>query len=242
MDSIRYVLALLVWATFPPTVLFWILVHGFIGPWRRSGGPAPTYLVVLPICLIFFGVLLRWNPVAETDLGMNWSVFGAGFAIWVAAWALERRVRMHMDFRTLAGVRELAWRAREIPRIPTMDEFIGDEEEGGTSPEPVASTANDDEDPWAPLPPPPSIDLGAASLVREGPYAHVRHPRALSTTIGLWGWAMMSNYTTSYVVAALFMPAMWIAIHLEDRELRNRFGEEWEAYAAEVPAFVPRRG
>jgi protein-S-isoprenylcysteine O-methyltransferase Ste14 len=34
---------------------------------------------------------------------------------------------------------------------------------------------------------------------------------------------------------------LWATVRLEERELRDRFGAEWEAYARRVPRFLPRR-
>lgn len=113
MDTIRYLLAVMIWATVPPAFLYWYLIHPFVGYWRTVG-PLRTYLVVGPVSLLMLGALLRWSgPVAGTDLGENWALFYAGLILWGSSALMERRIRRHLDFRTLAGVPELR---------PTTDE------------------------------------------------------------------------------------------------------------------------
>ena len=239
MDTIRFVLAVLIWATFPPAIVFWYLVHPFVGYWRRVGGPLQTYLVVGPVCVLLLGVLLRWNPVAGTDLGTNWILFAVGFGLWVVSWAMERAIRKHLDFRTLAGVPELAYSATQVPRIPTMEEFIGedgeDSENGsqGSMTEMVEESPSED-DRAGPDP--------RGRLLDEGIYARVRHPRYAAVMIGVWGWAMMSNHGTSYLMAAALVPALLGVIHFEEKELVERFGDDYRAYRERVPALFPRSG
>ena len=48
MDTVRYVIALLIVITLPFSFLFWLLIHPFAGFWRRLG-PAITYTVVTVI-------------------------------------------------------------------------------------------------------------------------------------------------------------------------------------------------
>ncbi|HSM05070.1 MAG TPA: isoprenylcysteine carboxylmethyltransferase family protein [Longimicrobiales bacterium] len=123
MDTFRYVLAVVIWATIPPAFLYWYLIHPFASYWRTVG-PARTYLVVGPICLVVMGMLLRWNgPVRATDLGTNWLLFYSGLGLWIAAALLESRIRKHLDFKTLAGVPELRPRTEvEEPRL--LDEGV----------------------------------------------------------------------------------------------------------------------
>lgn len=107
MDTIRYAMAVVVWATVPPAFFYWYLIHPFAGYWRTVG-PARTYMVVVPFTLLMMGALARWRgPVAGTDLGENWALFYAGLIVWGAAVLMERRIRRELDFKTLAGVPEL---------------------------------------------------------------------------------------------------------------------------------------
>lgn len=79
------------------------------------------------------------------------------------------------------------------------------------------------------------------ALVTSGPYAVIRHPRSAQLTLALLGWALLSNHLVSYLVFLLWLPALWAIVALEERELRDRFGAEWEAYARRVPRLLPRR-
>ena len=107
MDTIRYVLAVVVWATIPPGFLYWYVIHPFAGYWRKVG-PTRTHLVVAPFAILVMGMLIRWRgPVDGSDLGENWLVFYCGFVLWIAAFLMERRIRKHLDLKTLAGIPEL---------------------------------------------------------------------------------------------------------------------------------------
>lgn len=78
-------------------------------------------------------------------------------------------------------------------------------------------------------------------LVTEGLHAHVRHPRYLQLLLALLGWSLLANHPASYVACALWLPGVWFIVQLEERELRGRFGREFEAYCERVPRFIPRR-
>jgi protein-S-isoprenylcysteine O-methyltransferase Ste14 len=80
------------------------------------------------------------------------------------------------------------------------------------------------------------------TLVTEGIYARIRHPRYVQVVIALAGYALIANYLASYFVVALWIPAIYIIVLLEERELRDHFGKFYEDYCLRVPRFLPRLG
>ncbi len=83
-------------------------------------------------------------------------------------------------------------------------------------------------------------DPGAGKLVTTGIYAHLRHPRYVQVGLGLAAIALFANYLAVYLTLAAYFPLVYLVVLLEERELRERFGEEYERYSREVPRFVPR--
>ena len=77
-------------------------------------------------------------------------------------------------------------------------------------------------------------------LLTEGIYGRLRHPRYVGVTLGLLAVALVTNYLACYVLLALSLPALWLVVELEERELAERFGPAWTSYSREVPRFVPR--
>lgn len=77
-------------------------------------------------------------------------------------------------------------------------------------------------------------------LLTEGIYAHLRHPRYVEATLGLVAMALFSNYLAAYLALLLCAPLLYLIVLLEERELRDRFGQEYEEYARRVPRFFPR--
>jgi protein-S-isoprenylcysteine O-methyltransferase Ste14 len=77
-------------------------------------------------------------------------------------------------------------------------------------------------------------------LVTEGLYARIRHPRYVQFALALLGWALIVNYLAVYVIWSLWWPAVYLIAILEERELRERFGPEYEVYCRHVPRFLPR--
>jgi len=76
-------------------------------------------------------------------------------------------------------------------------------------------------------------------LLTEGPYAVIRHPRYVEVAIGVAGYALAANYAGVYLMALLCLPAIHVLVLIEERELRARFGEAYEAYSAKVPRYLP---
>jgi protein-S-isoprenylcysteine O-methyltransferase Ste14 len=77
-------------------------------------------------------------------------------------------------------------------------------------------------------------------LATTGAYAYVRHPQYLAFILIMFGFLL--QWAT--VLTLLMFPVLvWMYVRLarrEEREAREQFGKEYDAYAARVPAFFPR--
>ncbi len=77
-------------------------------------------------------------------------------------------------------------------------------------------------------------------LLQDGIYRLVRHPRYLSAGIGIIANAIITNYVGLYILILLLFSAGYVMLLLEERELIERFGEEYRRYQREVPRIIPR--
>ncbi len=109
IDWLRFGLAVMLWATIPAGIAYWLLIHGFVGYWRRVG-PGPTWMVVVPACLIVMAGFWRWGggTVERSDLGTNMALFAGGVALWGLSVILDRRTRDQLDTATMLGVKEIS--------------------------------------------------------------------------------------------------------------------------------------
>lgn len=87
-----------------------------------------------------------------------------------------------------------------------------------------------------------SPDKHPGRLLTDGIYGRIRHPRYVEVLLFTVAYALFANYVGTYVTAALALPAIYVTVLLEERELRDRFGAEFEAYAHRVPRFLPLKG
>ena len=79
-------------------------------------------------------------------------------------------------------------------------------------------------------------------LLTEGVFARVRNPRYLELAFAVVGYALIANYTGGYGLVALTLVGLHLVVLLEERELRDRFGEEFDAYCERTPRWLPRLG
>jgi protein-S-isoprenylcysteine O-methyltransferase Ste14 len=85
-----------------------------------------------------------------------------------------------------------------------------------------------------------SRDGAPGKLLTEGIYGRIRHPRYAEVATGVLAYAIFANYTGLYALAVLTFPVLWLIVVLEERELRQRFGDEYVEYCERVPRFFPR--
>jgi protein-S-isoprenylcysteine O-methyltransferase Ste14 len=79
-------------------------------------------------------------------------------------------------------------------------------------------------------------------LATTGPYAVVRHPLYFGSILMMAGFSALGFAPLSLLVIAL--PLAWLYWHAmtsEERHIASLFPQQWPAYAAKVPRFIPRR-
>ena len=87
----------------------------------------------------------------------------------------------------------------------------------------------------------PELGEDPGRVLTGGIYGRLRHPRYLSVLLGVTGWAAILNYPAIWILALACLPGFWVVMVLEERELRERFGEEYEEYMRAVPnRLLPR--
>jgi protein-S-isoprenylcysteine O-methyltransferase Ste14 len=79
-------------------------------------------------------------------------------------------------------------------------------------------------------------------LLEEGPYAVIRHPRYVEVALATFGYAAIANYAGAWIVVVAMVPVLHLVVLLEERELRERFGQAYQDYADRVPRYIPRLG
>lgn len=77
-------------------------------------------------------------------------------------------------------------------------------------------------------------------LVRTGPYRFLRHPIYTSMLCMLLATGLMLTPWLLFAIAlVIFLAGTEIRVRIEDGLLASRFGEEFQAYRKEVPAYIP---
>lgn len=88
----------------------------------------------------------------------------------------------------------------------------------------------------------PELDLQREQvLLTEGIYGRIRHPRYAEVWLALLGWALLANHAGAYAAVLYCLPAIWLTVHFEEKELRDRFGQAYVDYCERVPRYWPRR-
>jgi len=78
-------------------------------------------------------------------------------------------------------------------------------------------------------------------LLCEGIYARTRNPRYLEFVLLSFVYVAFANHSGTWALYALTFPALHLVVLLEERELRERFGAEYEEYCRRVPRYLPKR-
>jgi protein-S-isoprenylcysteine O-methyltransferase Ste14 len=77
-------------------------------------------------------------------------------------------------------------------------------------------------------------------LVTEGPFSVTRNPLYLFSLLGFVGVGLaLESVLLAGLFAGVFFATHWPTIHAEERKLEALFGDEFRAYRARVPRFLP---
>ena len=78
-------------------------------------------------------------------------------------------------------------------------------------------------------------------LAMGGPYAHTRNPLYVGSLLIAVGVALVSGHAAAVAVIAIYFVAFYPAVmREEERFLREKFKDEYAAWASAVPMFIPR--
>ena len=191
MDTIRYVIAVMLLAAIPAAIIFWLLIHPFARFWRRLG-TRRSYFILCPIAFsAMAGMVMLRGRLLAADFGLNVPLALVGLALLVAAGIMLITLRKRLTVRVLIGVPELS------PEQP-------------------------------------------GALIIDGIYARIRHPRYVQMTLAILGYALIANYPAVYAAFLLWIAGIYSVALLEERELLDRFGDEYRTYCRHVPRFIPK--
>lgn len=79
-------------------------------------------------------------------------------------------------------------------------------------------------------------------VIRGGVYRRVRHPRYLLYMLIVLAMAFLTGAVAIFLLAILNILLYQILAPLEERELLDQYGPQYEAYRRSVPRFVPHFG
>ncbi len=81
-------------------------------------------------------------------------------------------------------------------------------------------------------------DKTPSRLVSRGIYKYVRHPRYLEFILEILGLAILSGLAINFLLLLYFVPMIYWAARLEEKELIGRFGEEYLEYKQKTRMFL----
>ena len=80
-------------------------------------------------------------------------------------------------------------------------------------------------------------------LVRRGLFRYVRNPIMAGELLVIWAVALfLTSLGVALYAAAISILAHWMVVHVEEPELRRRFGESYTEYCRDTPRWLPRLG
>lgn len=78
------------------------------------------------------------------------------------------------------------------------------------------------------------------TLATVGPYAKIRHPQYMGFILIMLGFLLQ---WPTLLTLVMFPILVWMYVRLarsEEQDAKREFGEVWDAYAKQTPAFIPK--
>jgi len=77
-------------------------------------------------------------------------------------------------------------------------------------------------------------------LAMTGPYARIRHPQYVGFIVIMLGFLLQWPTLVTLVMFPLLVATYVRLAHREEREVEAELGDQWRAYAAVTPRWIPR--
>jgi protein-S-isoprenylcysteine O-methyltransferase Ste14 len=81
---------------------------------------------------------------------------------------------------------------------------------------------------------------GRGELIATGMHGEVRHPIYLGHLLMQLGWAVSSGSAAGFICVAVALATGAVMLQMEERELMQRFGDDYREYRKQVPMIIPR--
>jgi len=107
MDTIRYYFAVILVAWLPPAVVWWYIVHPFVGFWRRFGARRALVANIVIALATGAGLWFLRRPLVGRDLGTHWALVVLGIAFAAIAIVMGWFRRKQLPTKVLSGLPEL---------------------------------------------------------------------------------------------------------------------------------------
>jgi protein-S-isoprenylcysteine O-methyltransferase Ste14 len=86
----------------------------------------------------------------------------------------------------------------------------------------------------------PSINFENTSLlVKSGIYGYIRHPLYLSILLLGTGIVLKDPGTVQLVLGVINLIAVWVTARIEEKEMIEKFGDQYLTYLKDTKMFVP---
>jgi len=107
VNTFRYILGVLLVVGLPPGVVWWFVVHPFVGFWRKVGVRGTMTVMTLFFVVSVAGLVMIRDALLGPDLGSQWPLVVLGATLAAIAIFIGLKRKKYLTMRILAGVPEV---------------------------------------------------------------------------------------------------------------------------------------